>query len=544
MTQRRLNFIIALMTVALVGLTALQSYWIIEAMSESRVKFKQSVHDALSAVSERLEQREVLYVTQNTFFPDGQRSYHKEMDTLTLYNNWGVEANFDIGLEDTVPEAPQNEISVDINDKDNALSLLYTVKSDAVQNNADEDRLKVKIRHIDERMDSVLTFGDKFERKVRERTQMITVVLNELYAKERKINNRIDPNVLDSLMHAELGRRGLDLPFFYVVRNTKGNTAQISNIYKNRNTHLRKLANSKFRISLFPNDILGSPYYLKVYFPEQNVFIFLSVWLRLLAAVILLGVIVYGFVFSILTIIKQKKLSEMKNDFINNMTHEFKTPISTVSLACEALGDPDMRANSGILDRYLGIIKEENQRLGSQVEKVLQIAKLERKDFSLHFEKVDAHQLIMKAVQNFNLQVDKRNGRIDILLNAKRHVVEIDPLHFSNIIDNLLDNAVKYCVDKAPLISVHTESTDIGLRLRISDNGIGMSKEAIRHIFDKFYRISTGDVHNVKGFGLGLAYVKMMVEAMKGRISVSSMPGKGSTFEIVLPYEQAEIPTR
>jgi two-component system phosphate regulon sensor histidine kinase PhoR len=217
------------------------------------------------------------------------------------------------------------------------------------------------------------------------------------------------------------------------------------------------------------------------------------------------------------------------------MTHEFKTPISTISLACEVLRDPDMRQLPNQVDRYIGIIGEENKRLANQVEKVLQIATLDRGKFKLHISEVDIHKVITKAIKNIAIQIESRGGVLAASLDAQSPVIQVDEVHLTNIVFNLLDNANKYSPDK-PEISISTENTSKGILIKISDKGQGISKENLAKIFDKFYRVPTGNVHNVKGFGLGLSYVKTIITAHHGDVSVKSEPNKGSTFTLFLPY--------
>jgi len=236
-----------------------------------------------------------------------------------------------------------------------------------------------------------------------------------------------------------------------------------------------------------------------------------------------------------MVILRQKKTSEIKNDFINNMTHEFKTPIATVSLATEALQDDDIQSNKNFVDRYVKIIQEENKRLGAQVEKVLQIASLDKKDFELKFDETDVHEIIMGAKANIGLIIEKRGGNITYQFLADNPKIAADKVHLTNIINNLLDNANKYSPEP-PEIHVRTENISTGINIKVTDKGIGMTNEATQKIFEKFYRVSTGNVHNVKGFGLGLAYVKNIVDMHQGEITVKSEVGKGSTFKVYLPF--------
>jgi len=227
-------------------------------------------------------------------------------------------------------------------------------------------------------------------------------------------------------------------------------------------------------------------------------------------------------------------LSEIKTDFINNMTHELKTPISTIGLSSETLMTGDFSNDPDKLRRYAGIIYKENKRLELQVERVLNVAKLDKDQIVLKKEEIDVHELIEEARENFEFNQHEHGGTIKLDLQASHYCIQADTVHFTNVIYNLLDNAVKYC-DKQPQITIHTRDDKRGLLIEISDNGIGIRKEDQKLIFDKFYRVPTGNLHNVKGFGLGLYYVKLMIEAHKGWLDLKSVPGKGSTFTILLP---------
>lgn len=225
----------------------------------------------------------------------------------------------------------------------------------------------------------------------------------------------------------------------------------------------------------------------------------------------------------------------MKNDFINNMTHEFKTPISTVSLACEVLNDPDVPKTDELLHSYIDIISQENKRLGVLAEKILQTAILEKGQLNLRKEELDLHEVISDIIRKMSIQVQIRDGSIVPQLEASNPFIFADRVHITNMITNLLDNANKY-TPKKPLITVATENRDEGVLISITDNGTGISKANQKKIFEKLYRIPTGDVHNVKGFGLGLSYVKFIADKHEGEVFVESEPGKGSTFRVWLPF--------
>ena len=246
-------------------------------------------------------------------------------------------------------------------------------------------------------------------------------------------------------------------------------------------------------------------------------------------------IIVFSFAYTIHVIIRQKKLSDIKSDFINNMTHEFKTPIATISLAVDSIRDPRVSANQDKLNYFSRIIKEENKRMNAQVENVLQMAQIDKGEFSIQKDSVNIHQLIQKVVELIALQVESREGIIHLELNASLPIIEADPIHLTNVIFNLVDNANKYSPEK-PCIYISSENNDKGIFVRVRDEGIGMTAETQKRIFEKFYRVSTGNIHDIKGFGLGLSYVKAVIEQHGGHVNVQSEAGKGSTFEIFLPF--------
>jgi len=297
------------------------------------------------------------------------------------------------------------------------------------------------------------------------------------------------------------------------------------------------LVQKGIQAKLFPNDILGKNNYLYLYFPEKSNHVIREVWLPISSSVLFILVIISCFIYAIKVIIRQKALSDTKNDFINNMTHEFKTPLATVSLAVEALQDPELSSQDKFRARYLGIIKDENKRLVSQVENVLQAAALDRKDFNLKIELLNLADILESTVGHFGLQVEKKGGQIIFFNELNQPMIEGDLFHLTHIFNNLLDNANKYSPE-TPTISIEARDDSDQVFITIKDEGIGLNKDALRKIFDKFYRVPTGNVHDVKGFGLGLSYVKAMLEAHKGGIRVSSELGKGSSFTINLPKKQ------
>jgi len=330
-----------------------------------------------------------------------------------------------------------------------------------------------------------------------------------------------------------------------INKELKGNNIKqsyeycITNIYKNiilqSDGFKMQDQETAYRVELAPEDSYRARETLFLAIREDKNLIIREMGWMVVASIVFTTIIILAFALTVRTLFNQKKLSEIKSDFINNMTHELKTPLATISLAIDALTNEKVIHDAEKIKIYSGMIKEENKRMNKQVEKILQAARLEKEEIKLTLQKLDAHQVISKVAHNMALQVQEKNGTIDMRLAATDSIIEADEVHFSNIIFNLLDNAMKYSND-APKISVETLKHGNGMfTIKIKDNGIGMDKETQQRIFEKFYRAHTGNIHNVKGFGLGLSYVKAIVDAHDGKIKVESTPGAGSTFTITLP---------
>lgn len=273
---------------------------------------------------------------------------------------------------------------------------------------------------------------------------------------------------------------------------------------------------------------------LHLYIKEDKNYILNSMGWMIGASVLFTTIIISAFALTIRTMFTQKKLSEIKSDFINNMTHELKTPLATISLAIDALTNEKVIHDTEKIRYYSGMIKDENKRMNKQVEKILQSARIERQDIKLNLQRINAHEVIEKVTDNLALQIEEKQGSLNLKLDAKQFMIDADDVHFSNIIFNLLDNAIKYSKEK-PVIQVETQTSNNMLAIKVKDNGIGMNKETQSRVFEKFYRAHTGNIHNVKGFGLGLSYVKAITEAHGGKVKVESTLGKGSTFTVLFP---------
>jgi len=263
----------------------------------------------------------------------------------------------------------------------------------------------------------------------------------------------------------------------------------------------------------------------------------------IIGSVLFTLIIIAAFLLTVSALLRQKKLSAIKNDFINNMTHEFKTPLATISLAVDALRNEKVSQDKAKSEYFSSIIKEENKRMNKHVETILQSALLDRQEVKLNLNPLHVHNVIREVLENFELQLQHKHGKATLNLNAANDFIMADEVHFTNLISNLIDNAIKYSKDNQDLcLKLSTQNTNKHLQIRIEDNGIGMSKESQRRIFEKFYRAHTGNIHNVKGFGLGLSYVKTMIDAHNGKIKVDSTLGKGTTFTIELPLAKSEVP--
>lgn len=348
----------------------------------------------------------------------------------------------------------------------------------------------------------------------------------DLYSEHMDLFSVVNPRILDSMLNAEFVSMKILEEFSYGVYRSDDKLFVMGKYHGS----MQQLIDSPHWVSLTCLCQSGS-YLLTVYFPYQKSMILSQMIILPVMSGLFLMVLIFSFFFTIYAVLKQKKLSEMKTDFVNNMTHEFKTPISTISISSEMLAKDLVGKNPDKVKKYAKIIFDENTRLKNQVERVLQIAIIDKEDFKLKLKEVDVHKIIQECLDNFNVQIVERNGNLQANLEALQHMVTIDREHFTNVINNLLDNANKYSPEN-PDIKINTFNNKGKIEISVEDKGIGISKENQGDVFKKFHRLQTGNIHDAKGFGIGLFYVKTMVEQMGGSIDIESEPNKGSRFTL------------
>jgi len=472
MNRSLLKGVIIGTSIAMVGVVVLQFYWVDALITANRERFRQQVHEALNLVVYKLERREAMYITQNKM----------EMTNDSIQKKAS-------SIKNTAPDPGKNT--------KNPKDTLHTVPE---------------------------------EIKLARKSSMVSIIVDELLNSDRSIETRLEDINLKDLIKSELYHVGVYLKFQYGVE-----TPENKLLYHQEEKTKDQLLSSYFSVYLFPNDLWQKHSKLYVYFPEQEGFIFNKMGVGLIASIIFTLFIMVGFAYTIVLIIQQKRLSDATNDFVNNMTHELKTPITTIGLAAEAMLDKDIQKRPALIQRYSNIVKEESERLGFQVERVLQIAKMERKDFKLNFQNINLIEIVQNAIRLISLQVEERDGILLTDIPDAPIMIDADEMHLTNVLLNLLDNANKYSPEN-PQIQVIVKRLESGSQIKIIDKGLGIAKEKLSKIFEKFYRVSTGNRHDVKGFGLGLSYVKTIIEAHQGDITVESELNKGSCFTIFIPY--------
>jgi two-component system phosphate regulon sensor histidine kinase PhoR len=363
------------------------------------------------------------------------------------------------------------------------------------------------------------------------KSNVIENLANEYQKSNEPLNKRLSPFWIDSLLRFELHNKGIFLPFNYSVTTFNSDSLIFSSATYTDNTKSDFIPAYTYQVPIFSKEVINDPGKIKISFPQKNSLILAKMTASMATSGALLFVLILCFGYTIFSILKQKKIAEMKMDFINNMTHEFKTPVSTIMIASEALKDKEIVEDKSRVARLANIIFEENQRLGSHIERVLNIARIEKNDFKLDIKQVDVNEMVTTVLDSMELKLQKHNVIADLKLDAENAMIEADELHFSNVLYNLIDNAIKYSPE-VPEITISTFNKNDQVIIRVADKGIGMNRDQQTKIFEQFYRIPTGNLHDVKGFGLGLSYVNTIVKRLNGTISVKSEKEKGSEFEL------------
>jgi len=562
------------MAISLFGIIIVQVLWIRHAIKAEESQFNKSVFNALASGISQLEEEEMFYFMDtkmrlpdpspfvidslmNIYVPDpghieiiemdtvfdgkeGGRSQVIIMDTAGGQNVlriiqsskksvvWHNDSDIRVDVEFEFPEAEVQE---------DAYTLMHEHEIKALEELAQINEHE-QIIFKESQLDSIREILDYNQREreekefvVQEKMRMFNKNMQQWafeysFDEERLLSSDIQANV-DEVIERALLNNGINLPFkSQIIKQTKDTTIVLQSSSGDEN-----LIQTDYKTELFPEDFFRKDLYFLIDFPTKRSHIYRSVSFLAFGSFSFTLIILVTFGLTLYYINKQKKLSEVKSDFINNMTHEFKTPIATINLAADTMGSPKIAGNADQTNYYLNIIRQENKRMNNQVEKVLQMALIDRQDFHLDFQKTDLHTIIENAVKASELTAKEKKGSIVTHLRANCSDVPVDEIHFANIINNLLDNAMKY-TENPPEILVETYNQGGKVLIKISDNGVGMSKEVQKHIFDKFYRKPSGNIHNIKGFGLGLSYVKAIVDAHGGSISVSSEPGNGSSFTL------------
>jgi len=418
------------------------------------------------------------------------------------------------------------------NDVQSSGNAVFIFNTDTIISDVDS-MYKISMVKIDSMITTLDTF-DILRPEISHRAQLkasrLKRMANQVVTEISEWDMRdIDEKQIQEVLTEELQNRNIPIPFEYGILQDS------ILINKSPVNDSLKLLETDYQLNLYPNDIFQKNLKLALWFPERDSYIYRSLNWLLLASFLFSLIILLTFGLSVFYILRQKKISEMKSDFINNMTHEFKTPIATISVATDSITNDKVVNNPEKIRYFAGMIKKENNRMNRQVEDILTIARLDRKDFEFVWQAIDIHELINDALQSIIIQIEKRGGKVTLELNAANPVITTDQNHCTNVVYNLLDNAMKYSVNP-PEIKISTWNKPRGVLMTVDDNGIGMTKAVQSKIFERFYRQTSGNIHNVKGFGLGLNYVKAVLEANHGTISVQSEPGKGSRFEVFLPF--------
>lgn len=524
MNKKILWSLIAAITIASITLIVIQSIWINNAIDSKEKQFHQDILRMLDNIVSDIEEQEIIYQAVNE---TGPQKYAYGNSSAKIYSRKNEIQTTSSSIKTSQFDSQILIMKNDSASFQNNLNF-FGVDSSLFQLPARSSKSQTGSSNLSSAID--IPMSDKQEnRKV-----FIENVVNKLVRVEVDINERINREMIDSTIRNEIERSGMSIDYFFKVTDHKGRL--ISSNFSD-GVDLKYQSYSR---RLFPNDLISKPSYLYLYFPGQHKFLVGSMKSLIFFSLFLTLLIIAIFSLTMFIIFKQKKLSEIKGDFVNNMTHELKTPISTISLASQMLSDKSIPVELKNYDNISKIINDESKRLGFQVEKVLQMAVFDKGNMKLKLSDIDLHKVICTVQKNFEIQIRNSRGEFNTDLKADNPRVIIDEVHITNVISNLVDNAIKYS-NELPNISIKTYNVKNGIHIEIADKGIGISKENQRRIFDQFYRVPTKNIHNVKGFGLGLSYVRKIIDTLHGKIWIKSELNKGTTFTLFLPFTNQNI---
>ena len=512
--------IIILMSIALIGIISVQVFWIKNTIQITEKQFTSNVKFALAKVSENIKEREFqdfyndiseqVSEGNKLNYSDIRKFIYEKIDTTNnekfTYSQSIIEANYKMPTEFF-----END-SIDFKE-------IFSKEEIVIEKGQIFDDKGSLIDPPEERYIKIGRF-DKAQKTYLE-------PIFDAMTSKLPIHKRVSNEEITFRLSNELASKGIDTDFKYGIYSN-GLATQVKSGY------FRKESGKSYKVPMFADADGNSNFQLFVTFPQQKNFILGSITKILVLSAFFVFIIILAFVSALYQLVRQKQISEIKTDFINNMTHEFKTPIATINLALDAIKNPKIIDNNEKVLRYVNMIRDENKRMHAQVENVLRISKLEKNQLDVSKEKIDVHDIFEEAVTQVELLVDDKGGYIKVDLNAGLTEILGNEFHLNSVVVNMLDNAIKYSVD-APKINISTENINNNIIIKVKDQGIGMSKNVQKNIFKKFFREERGNIHNVKGHGLGLSYVKKIIEIHQGEIFVESEKGIGSTFSVILP---------
>lgn len=520
MGKKTFVLIVILMSISLIGIIAVQLYWIDNAVESKKQQFRNDVQKSLGRVAERINEKEqdlidrkIEGMIENIGLANAaqiKNYFFQEIDTTT-------KQTFSLGA--TYLEENFKLPSEEFLDNDSIILKRISGKKDFFQTKT--------FTGIDKKSNSEGIRSSFTKRYTNLEKEYNYETFRSLFEK-KPIHQRVSNRELNATIKDELNKRNIFLDFKYGVYGVDGLATKLKSGYYTINKK------NSYRYPLFFNAEDVPIHFLYVTFPTKNNHILSGISGILLLSLFFIFIIIIAFSSSLYQLIQQKKLSEIKTDFINNMTHEFKTPIATINLAIDSIKNPKIISDKEKVERYVNMIKDENKRMHTQVENVLRISRLEKNQLDISKDVIDIHDIIEEALSHVHLLIQDRKGSIKTHLEALTSEISGNEFHLTNVFVNMLENAIKYSND-APKIDVYTESTNKFFIFKIKDEGIGMNKSVQKNVFDKFYREQKGNIHDVKGHGLGLAYVKEIVEKHHGTVFVESEKGKGSIFTVKLP---------